>query len=52
MALDRIALAHAGVRGAFSGEEMEFNRAPALLAAAKITFEFRRLGLCVAVLYG
>lgn len=52
MALDRIALAHAGVRGAFSGEEMEFNRAPALVAAAKIIFESHRLGLCVPVLYG
>jgi len=48
--LDRVALVHARIRGAFGGEEMEFNRAPALVAAAERVFEFRRLRLCVAVL--
>lgn len=51
MALDRVVLVHARIRGAFGGEEMEFNRAPALVAAAEIIFEFHRLRLCVAVLY-
>lgn len=52
MALDRVALVHARIRGAFGGEKMEFNRAPALVAAAEIILEFRCLGLCVAGLYG
>lgn len=43
---------HARIREAFSGEEMEFSRALASVAAAEIILEFCCLGLCVAVLYG
>lgn len=40
MALDRVAPVHARIGGAVGGEEMEFNRASALVAAAEIMFEF------------
>lgn len=37
VALDRVAMVHATIRGAFGGEEMEFNRGSALVAASEIT---------------